>query len=92
MKCSMLNLVLFITLALFTSGCADRYNRQTVWQKYDFLSPVPQNSGIAMPQSGRFIPQNPQIYDNDSTYVIPYDYGVATDRDNIFGWNNMQNQ
>lgn len=83
------SIFLFVFLAL--AGCANQYSKQNVWQKYDFLTPVPRAAGIAIPESQRVIPYNPQIYDNDNNYVIPYDYGVATDRDNIFGWNNMQN-
>jgi hypothetical protein len=78
-------------LLLSLSACTNQYSKQNVWQKYDFLTPVPRGAGIAIPESQRVIPYNPQIYDNDNSYVIPYDYGVATDRDNIFGWNNMQN-
>lgn len=89
MATRLLAVFVLLLFAVLSEGCTKTYSRQSVWQRYDFLTPVPQSSGLNVGQSSRIVPHHYQMYDNDDNYVIPYDYGFTGDRNNILGWNNM---
>lgn len=73
----------FVSQMLVMSCClvivACGGGRGDVWSDYDYLTPVPEDSGVVVPQTVRGIPVYRQTQDNDDTYVIPYEYGVCSD-------------
>ncbi len=84
-------LVAALLLTATLLGCSKPYSKQTVWQRYDFLTPVPESSGLTIHKYDRIVPYNHQIYDNDDSYVIPYGFGITGDDNSILEWNNQIN-
>lgn len=82
MNMRFMNQTLIMSCALFMVACGSSRERGDVWSNYDYLTPVPENSGVVVQPSARNIPYNyyRQIQpENDDSYVIPYQYGVCSD-------------
>ena len=66
--------------AFIMVACSGVGGGDDVWSNYDYLTPVPETSGVVVQPSDRIVPyyrQEPQ--DNDDGYVIPYQYGFCND-------------
>ena len=56
------------------SACHADYGEQSVWQHYDYIETVNQNSGVSAPTLQPVIVSPPAVIDNDNDYRLPYYY------------------
>jgi hypothetical protein len=69
--------IMVMSCALVMVACGG--GRGDVWSDYDYLTPVPQGSGVEIQPSERDVRLYRQTQDNDDTYVIPYQFGICND-------------
>lgn len=71
--------MLVLGCSLFMVACGGAGDRGDVWSDYDYLTPVPESTGVVVQPTGRDVPYYRQTQDNDDTYVIPYQFGICND-------------
>jgi hypothetical protein len=68
-----------MSCAVAMVACGSTSGQGDVWSNYDYLTPIPEDSGVVVQPSDRLMPTYRQTQDNDDTYVIPYEYGICSD-------------